>query len=88
MSKPALLASDAKPAPGPRTLSPLGSAYAIGHDPMPFALDMWRRYGDLVRFRLLFWPAYVLYHPDHVKRMLQDNQRNYNKDFFITKATH
>ncbi len=87
MSKTATLASDAKPAPGPRNLSPLGSAYAIGHDPMTFALDMWQRYGDVVRFRLLFWPAYVLYHPDHVKRMLQENRRNYNKDFFIMKAT-
>ena len=35
--------------PGPRTLSPLGSAYAIGRDPMRFALDMWHRYGDLVQ---------------------------------------
>jgi cytochrome P450 len=86
MSKAATLSSDAKPAPGPRSFSPLGSAYAIGHDPMPFAQDMWRRYGDVVRFRLLFWPAYVLYHPDYVKRVLLDNQRNYNKDFFIMEA--
>jgi len=54
---------------------------------MRFALDMWHRYGDVVRFRLLFWPAYVLYHPDHVKQVLQENHRNYNKDFFIMKVT-
>jgi cytochrome P450 len=73
--------------PGPRDLSPLGSAYAVGHDPMRFALDIWHHYGDVVRFRLLSWPAYALYHPDHVKHVLQENHRNYNKDFFIMKAT-
>jgi cytochrome P450 len=48
---------------------------------MSFALKMWQRYGDVVRFRLLFWPAYVLYHPDHVKRVFQENHRNYDKHF-------
>jgi cytochrome P450 len=42
---------------------------------------MWQRYGDIVRFRILFWPAYTLYHPDHLKYVLQDNHRNYNKQF-------
>jgi len=69
----------AKRPPGPHTLSPLGSAYALGRDPMRFALEMWHRYGDVVRF--LFWPAYALYHPDQVKRVLQENYRNYNKNF-------
>ena len=73
--------------PGPRTLSPLGHAYIVGRDPMRFALDIWRHYGDVVRFRLLFWPAYGVFHPDHVKRVLQENHRNYNKNFFIMKAT-
>jgi cytochrome P450 len=72
--------------PGPRSFSPLGSAYAIAHDPMPFALDLWHRYGDVVHFRLLSWSAYALYHPDHVKRVLQENHRNYNKDFLMMKA--
>src|SRR6266487_4144788 len=83
----AISARHASRPPGPRTLSPLGSVYAIGCDPMRFALDMWHRYGDVVRFRLLFWPAYVLYHPDHVKQVLPENHRNYNKDFFIMKVT-
>ena len=58
----------AKRPPGPRSLSPLRSAYTIGRDPMRFALDLWQRHGDVVRFRLLLWPAYALYHPDHVSR--------------------
>jgi cytochrome P450 len=71
----------AKRPPGPRSLSPLSSASALQRDPIRFALEMWHRYGDVVRFRFLFWPAYVLYHPDHVKRVLQENHRNYSKNF-------
>ncbi len=67
--------------PGPRSLSPLGSAPAIARDTQAFARDIWQRYGDVVRFRILFWPAYALYHPDHLKHVLQDNHRNYNKQF-------
>jgi len=40
---------------------------------------MWQRYGDLVRVRFLLWPGYLLYHPDHVKHVLHDHHRNYNK---------
>lgn len=72
--------------PGPRTLSPLSSASALQRDPIRFALEIWQRYGDVVRFHFLFWPAYVLYHPDHVKRVLQENHRNYNKNFPNMKA--
>jgi len=72
--------------PGPPLLSSLDSAYAIGRDPMRFAVGMWHRYGDVVRFRLLFWPAYTLYHPDHVKHVLQENHRNYDKQFFMMKS--
>src|SRR5260370_36266900 len=46
--------------PGPRTLSPLTNAAALQRDPIRFALDTWQRYGDVVHFRFLFWPAYVL----------------------------
>jgi hypothetical protein len=47
--------------PGPRTLSPLGSAPAIARDTEGFALKMWQRYGDIVRIRFLLWPGYLLY---------------------------
>src|SRR5215471_7831859 len=70
-----------KRAPGPRSLSPFGSAPAIVRDTQAFALDMWQHYGDVVRFRLMSWPAFVLFHPDHLKYVLQDNHRNYNKQF-------
>ena len=65
--------------PGPRSLSPFGSAPAIARDTQGFARDLWQHYGDIVRFRFLFWPAYALYHPDHLKYVLADNHRNYDK---------
>jgi cytochrome P450 len=72
--------------PGPRTLSPLTNAAALQRDSIRFALEIWQRYGDVVHFRFLFWPAYVLYHPDQVKRVLQENHRNYSKNFPMMKA--
>ena len=82
----AMPARRAKRPPGPRSLSPLSSASALQRDPMHFALEMWHRYGDVVHFRFLFWPAYALYHPDHVRQVLQENHRNYNKNFPNMKA--
>ena len=72
--------------PGPRSLSPLGSADTLGRDPMDLALGLWHHYGDVVRFRVLFWPAYALYHPDHVKHVLQEKHRNYDKQSPMMKA--
>jgi cytochrome P450 len=72
--------------PGPRNLSPLGSTPALQRDTIRFASEIWHRYGDVVHFRFLFWPAYALYHPDHVKQVLQENHRNYNKAFFNMKV--
>src|SRR5215471_21329028 len=72
--------------PGPRTLSPLTNAAALQRDSIRFALDLWQRYGDVVHFRFLFWPAYVFYHPDQVKRVLQENHRTYSKNFPMIKA--
>ncbi len=71
---------------GPRSLLPLGSAYAFGRDPIRFALDMWHRYGDIVRIRFLFWHGYLVFHPDQIKHILQDNHRNYTKDIFTLNA--
>ncbi len=38
-------------------------------------------YGDVVRFRVGLWDAYVLTHPSDVKHLLQDNYQNYRKGF-------
>ena len=51
----------------------------MARDTESFTFKMWRRYGDLVRVRFLLWPGYLLYHPDHVKYVLHDHHRNYDK---------
>src|SRR5215813_9126897 len=79
-------ASGTRKPPGPHSLSPLSSVAALQRDPIRFAQDLWHQYGDVVRFRFLFWPAYVFYHPDQVKRVLQENHRTYQKNFPNMKA--
>jgi cytochrome P450 len=79
-------APGARKPPGPGPLSSLNSVLALGRDPIRFALDMWHRYGDLVRIRFLFWQGYLVFHPDQIKHILQDNHRNYTKDFFTLNA--
>jgi cytochrome P450 len=51
------------------------------HDPLGFLLAT-RQYGDVVGMRFVFSPAYMIYHPDDVKHVLQENHVNYNKDLF------
>src|SRR5215471_14187066 len=74
-----------KIAPGPRGHFLLGSTRAIQRDPLRFGLDTIQQYGDLVRIRLLFWPAYLVNHPDGIRHVLQEIQQNYNKDLYPYK---
>jgi cytochrome P450 len=59
----------------------LGSASPMHRDPLGFLLAT-RRYGEVVGMRFVFSPAYLIYHPDDVKHVLQENHFNYNKDLF------
>jgi cytochrome P450 len=62
----------------------LGSASEMQRDPLKFLRET-RQYGDIVRMRFVFSDAYLIYHPDSVKHVLQENNRNYNKDVFTYK---
>jgi len=63
-------------APGPR--GPL-SALRLVRNPLALIGADWKRYGDVVRYRLATMPAYLVVHPDGVRHVLQDNHRNYVK---------
>lgn len=39
-----------------------------------------------MRTRLLFWPCYLIFHPDCVKHVLQGNHQNYDRNLFLYKA--
>ena len=73
-------------APGPRGNLLLGSAVALQRDPDGFYSDMAQRYGDVVRTRLLFWPTYLVFHPDGVRHVLQEHHQNYDRNLFLYKA--
>lgn len=68
--------------PGPRGNILLGNAREIQRDGVKFCVTMAARYGDVIRVRVLSWPNYMVYHPDDVKHVLQENHRNYNKDVY------
>jgi cytochrome P450 len=74
-----------KIAPGPHGHFLLGSTRDIQRDPLHFGLTVTQLYGDIVRIRFLFWPAYLVTHPDGIKHVLQENQRNYSKDLYPYK---
>lgn len=71
--------------PGPHEHWILGSAHQIQSDPIGFNMSMMQRYGDVVSIRFLFWPQYMIFHPNDVKHVLQENHRNYNKDTYLMK---
>jgi cytochrome P450 len=52
-------------------------------DPLTFFLNLSRDQGDVARYRSAPEPAYLVNHPDYVKHVLVDNNRNYVKDTFI-----
>jgi len=69
--------------PGPHENWLLGSARAIQRDPLGFNMSMFQRYGNVVATHFLIWPTYMIFHPQDVKHVLQENHRNYSKDTYL-----
>ncbi len=65
--------------PGPRGHWLFGIAQDIRTDYLRTVLHMQRTYGDLVRYRFGGRYGYQVSHPDTIKYVLQDNQRNYQR---------
>jgi cytochrome P450 len=59
--------------------SPSGSMREMLRDPLNFYLTLTRQYGDIVCYRPAPDPAYLINHPDFVRHVLVDNNRNYSK---------
>ena len=68
--------------PGPRGRAALEGLRELQGSPLAFLSRVAAQYGDLVRYPLGPWEFYVATHPDHVGRVLQENQRAYSKDTF------
>jgi cytochrome P450 len=64
---------------GPRGNFILGVMSEFNRDSLAFIEKLPREYGDIVRARFFYVPAYFLYHPDHIEYVLATNNRNFIK---------
>ena len=56
---------------------PYGAWGAFLRDPLEFQLRARERFGDVFRFRVGPLVNHFLYHPEHVRRVLHEHQKNY-----------
>ncbi|WP_422138852.1 cytochrome P450 [Endozoicomonas sp. ALC020] len=71
--------SSAPQVPGPTGLEMLKVMKEGQRDILSTLMSLSNQYGDIVRFRYGLWPACLVTHPDHVRHVLQTNNRNYDK---------
>jgi len=65
--------------------SPHGHSRDLLRDPLNFFLTLTRQYGDVVCYRPAPEPAYLVNHPDDIRHVLVDNNRNYIKATYINQ---
>ena len=65
--------------PGPTGKPFVGVGQEMQQDILNKLMEGFRDYGDIVRFPIPRYQIYLLGHPDHVKHVLQDNNKNYPK---------
>lgn len=69
--------------PGPKGHPLLGMMREFRQDRLTFYRQMGQVYGDVIRLRMLWVDTYAVSHPDYVKYILQDNNRNYRRNTFV-----
>jgi len=65
--------------------TPHGRDRELLRDPLSFFLSLTRQYGDVVCYRPAPEPAYLVNHPDYIRHVLLDNNRNYSKATYINQ---
>ncbi|GAB4111359.1 MAG: cytochrome P450 [Roseiflexaceae bacterium] len=78
---------NARPAPGPQGLPVIGNILDAQRDVLGMFLEAHRTYGDVARLDMLGTRMYLVSHPDYVKHILQDHNRNYPKSSLYQKLT-
>jgi cytochrome P450 len=68
--------------PGPGSRPPVSDLQTLRDGPHAFLLQVARNYGPTVRYPVGPLAVYLVTGPDGVKRVLQDNHKNYCKDTF------
>src|SRR5436305_12498079 len=64
---------------GPKGNFILGVMPEFNRDSLAFMEMLARDYGDIVRTRFFYVPAYFIYHPDHIEEVLATNNKNFIK---------
>ena len=64
---------------GPKGNFFLGVMPEFNKDSLAFMEMLARDYGDIVRARFFYVPAYFIYHPDHIEEVLVTNNKNFIK---------
>ena len=78
MSATAIRDHTANRTPGPRGNPLLGSMRDFQRDKLGFIRGL-TRYGDVARYRMAHLTWYQVNHPEGIRRVLQENNRNYSK---------
>jgi cytochrome P450 len=68
----------------PPTVS-AGGIRELVRNPLQFFQGIVLEYGDIVCYRPAPEPAYLLNHPDYIRHVLVDNNRNYTKDTYSNR---
>ncbi len=72
--------------PGPPWYTAVQNTFSFSRKALDFLLQMRERYGDVVSVPTLVGPWTLIFHPDGVRHVLQENHFNYNKDAFSTQV--
>src|SRR5918912_431111 len=74
---------------GPKGNLILGVMPDFNRDSLGFIKRLARDYGDIVRTRFFYVPAYFIYHPDYIEQILATDNKNFIKPFsFRTPFFH
>lgn len=71
--------------PFPLPPSPQINARELVREPLEFFTTLARRHGDVVCYRRTPEMAYLVSHPDYIRHILLENNRNYTKETYINQ---
>ena len=72
--------------PGPKGNFLLGVLPAIRREDVKFATRIAREYGDVVYFRVVNIPTYLISHPRYIEEILVTNYRNFIKAVYLRES--
>src|SRR5215472_1699042 len=72
--------------PGPKGNFLLGVLPEIRREDVKFATRIAREYGDIVYFRVVNIPTYLISHPKYIEEILVTNYRNFVKAIYLRES--